>query len=297
MIDDTRNEALQAPRPVMSLMGLRLIPVIAALASNDLAVAYEPGVAVVGDKVQEFAGDGDVVCYSGETLTDASEIVCAVVACYNPDANLITILVVDGDEALTSAGAEAPTDDDIEAALPSSSCVYTLLGTVKFARSGSAISQTIDHTVRSFGVPTTGKFTASTEDPVDDSTLFEHAVTLSVSVDAADIANGDVLTTHPVPAFFGKVGAWRAVCEKAITTTGKTATLNLEIGTTDIDGTSTAYAGAKVLGAVTALNAPTAGHASNAFKPGDTFSVEAGSVTAFIEGRVRIEVDFYRRVS
>lgn len=295
MLNDTRTENLQPPRPAVLLHGLRLIPVIAVLASNDLAVAYEPGVAVVNDKAQEFAGEGDLACSSG-TLADGSSVTCAVAAVYNPESDLMTIQVINGTPATTGSEV-APTDAIIEAALPSALCSYTLLGTVTFARSGSAISQSIDHRVRSFGCPIVGKNTSTSEDPVDDSTLFEHAVTLGFSVDAADIANGDVLTAHPVPAFYGKVGAWRAIAEKAISTGAKTATLNLEIGTTDIDGTATAFAGTKVLGVVTALNAPTAGHASNAFKPGDTFSIEAASVTAFVEGRVRIEVDFYRRVS
>lgn len=294
MILDTRTENLHTAPPVFRISGMRLLPIIIALASNALAVAIEPGVAVVADKVQEFAGDGSVTCNAGATLTDASEIVCAVVACYNPLADLVSVIVVDGAEALTSVGAVAPTDAEIEDALPGAECSYTLLGTVKFARSGSAISQTIDHTGRSYGVPSDGKLTASTEDPVDGSTLYEHGQTLAFSVDAADIANGDVLTDHPVPAFFGKIAAWRVVVEKAISTGAKTATLNLEIGTTNVTGATLVYAGAKALGVVTAGGTPSA---ANTFAPGDTFSIEAGTVTSFVEGRVRIEVDFHRRVA
>lgn len=297
MLDDTRQETLQSPRRGIGLMGLRLLPIIAVLTSTDLAVAHEPGVAVVDGKVQEFAGDGDLPCYAGETLADGSSVTCAVVATYSPLTDRISILVVDG-TAATTGSQVAPTDAQIEAALADDANPYTLLGTVTFSRSGTVVTCSIDHTARSFGVATDGKAcaAAAAEDWAD-STLFEHAVTQAFSVDAADIANGDVVTEHPVPAFHGKIGAWRAVCEKAISTDAKTATLNLEIGTTNVAGTSTAYAGTKALGVVTALTAPTAGSATAEFAPGDTFSIEASSVTAFVEGRVRIEVDFYRKVA
>jgi hypothetical protein len=70
------------------------------------------------------------------------------------------------------------------------------------------------------------------------------------------------------------------------TTGDKLATLNLEIGTTDVTGgvvslTSATGGGTLTLGELTEGTAITG---NNAFDDTDTISVEAASVTAFAEG-------------
>jgi hypothetical protein len=98
----------------------------------------------------------------------------------------------------------------------------------------------------------------------------------------ADIAAGDLLTNYTPGHRFAIVGVDFRVCKPA-TTAAKLATLNLEIGTTDLTGGTVALtsanctpAGAAVAGAaVTAANTGTST---------DTISIEASSVTAFVEG-------------
>jgi len=98
----------------------------------------------------------------------------------------------------------------------------------------------------------------------------------------ADIANGDMLTNY-VPGFNFKILSvdWRQC--KAVTTGSKLATLNLEIGTTDLTGGTVALTSA----ACTPAGAAVAGSAITAGNVGtdtDSFSIEASSVTTFVEG-------------
>jgi hypothetical protein len=105
---------------------------------------------------------------------------------------------------------------------------------------------------------------------------------LPIHLNLADLANGDVLTNY-TPGFAFKVLSVDFQVQKAVTTAAKAATLNLEIGTTNLTGGVVALtsanctpAGAQVAGtAVTAANTGTAT---------DTLSIEASSVTAFVEG-------------
>ena len=293
---DSGTEVLSPRLPLIMLLGLMLIPAEATLAANDLAVALTPGTAILDDHAQQLAGRGDVAIYSGSTLAASSEVISDVVIYYNDDVSGAFVIVVDGAAALTSAGAVAPTDAAIAAALPDSGFTWARAGRVKFKRdSGSAITWEIDHTVRPLGVDPDAKAAVSTRfqevDAVADAELYEFSHTEAVDVDASTIAAADVLTNKPVPPFHGKIGAIRAIVTKAITTGAKAADLNAEIGTTNLTGGVVALAGAYALGTVVAGTAITAG---NTFKPGATWSLEGANVTPFVEGRVRVEADFYR---
>lgn len=105
---------------------------------------------------------------------------------------------------------------------------------------------------------------------------------LSIPVTLAQLANGDVVTNF-VPGFAGTILNYSFVVTVPATTAAKAATLNLEIGTTNVTGGALALTSANCtpLGKATAATAITA---ANAFTDSDTISVEAASVTAFIEG-------------
>jgi len=93
---------------------------------------------------------------------------------------------------------------------------------------------------------------------------------------------GDVLTTL-TPGFAGKIVSLDFAVTTAVTTASKAATLNAEIGTTNLTGGTVALTSANCtpLGAVVAGAAITA---ANSFTSTDTISIEASSVTAFAEG-------------
>lgn len=117
--------------------------------------------------------------------------------------------------------------------------------------------------------------------PSPSSTVRAGVIALPITL--ANVANGDVLTTW-TPGFAGKIIRVSFAVTTAVTTPAKAATLNLEIGTTDLTGGTVALTSANCtpLGAVIANAAnPSAG---NTFTATDTISVEASSVTAFAEG-------------
>lgn len=294
---DNRVERLTPAMPRRVVIGARLIPAMLALAAADLGIAMEPGIIILDDHAFQVNGRADLSCNDGNTLTDGYEVISDVVAYWNDTTAVGQIIVVDGDAA-TSGNAEAPTDAEIVAALPSDQFPWIRLGRVKFSRSGSAITlESIDHGVRPFEIETApkaaGLASSSHETDVvgEDAELYEYAGEMAWSVDAADIANGDLVTTCPLPLFFGKIGRVRAVCEKAVSTGAKAATINLEVGTTNLTGGVIALSGTYALGAVVAGTAITGG---GSFKPGDTVSVEASGVTAFTEGRFRFVAELYR---
>ncbi|RJQ04428.1 MAG: hypothetical protein C4551_10770 [Bacillota bacterium] len=105
---------------------------------------------------------------------------------------------------------------------------------------------------------------------------------LAIPVKLAKVAAGDVVTTY-TPGFGGKIVKVSFLVTDPVTTAAKAATLNLEIGTTDLTGgvLSLTSANCTPLGAV--INA-TAITANNVFGAADSISVEASSVTAFVEG-------------
>lgn len=109
--------------------------------------------------------------------------------------------------------------------------------------------------------------------------------TLSIPIALAAITGaGDVVTGVVIPHAF-KIISTQAVVETVVTTGSKAATLNLEIGTTNVTGGEVALTSANC----TPLGARVAGAAitaANTGAAGDALSVEAASVTAFAEGRV-----------
>lgn len=105
---------------------------------------------------------------------------------------------------------------------------------------------------------------------------------LSIPIVLATVTAGDVLTTF-TPGFAGRIEKVDFAVTTAVTTGSKLATLNLEIGTTNLTGGAVALTSANCtpLGAVVAGSAVTA---ANSFGATDTISVEGASVTAFAEG-------------
>ena len=108
----------------------------------------------------------------------------------------------------------------------------------------------------------------------------------------ADIANGDLLTEW-VPGFAGTIIEILAVVQKPAATASKAATLNAEIGTTDLTGGALALTSANCTpkGAKVAASAITA---NNAFGATDAVSVEASGVTAFVEGAIWLMIGYTR---
>lgn len=105
---------------------------------------------------------------------------------------------------------------------------------------------------------------------------------LSIPVTLSKLADGDIVTSF-VPGFAGTITKMQLVVTDPVTTAEKLATLNLEIGSTNVTGgvLSLTSANCTPLGATIAATAITA---ANAFTATDLISVEAASVTAFVEG-------------
>ena len=290
---DTRLPSLHVPNRRSFVLGCRFLPALAALSATALAYGLEPGIVCVDDHVHQYPGTAAIAVYDGETLAASKEIKSAAIMYYSETLNQVVATAVDGAPA-AHGEAEYPTEAELSAA--AGGARYTVVIGVTFRTDGSSVVSlhAVDYSVRTFDVSTETKFGTDNLTP-DDVTwnVYRFHSTLRFPMLAATIADGDLVTNYPLPPIFGKVGAWRVVCTAAITTGAKTSTLNLELGTTNITDTATAYAGTKALGAVTALGTPTA---ANTFKPGDTLSVEAASTTAFTEGSVVIEVDLYERL-
>ena len=115
---------------------------------------------------------------------------------------------------------------------------------------------------------------------------------LAFPVTLSSVANGDVVTNFPL-TFAGTITAFDFVQGVPVTTGSKLATLNMEIGTTDVTGGTIALTSAACtpLGKVISSAAITA---ANTFVSGDTFSIEASSVTAFVEGTGVLLVTYVR---
>lgn len=104
--------------------------------------------------------------------------------------------------------------------------------------------------------------------------------TFQFYIDAATIANGDLLTNY-VFGFAFKIEKVDVICAKPVTTGAKGSTLNLEINTTNLTGGVVTLAGTYALGAQ--VNG-TVVAANNTGTSSDTFSIEASGTTAFVEG-------------
>lgn len=107
---------------------------------------------------------------------------------------------------------------------------------------------------------------------------------MSLPIKLAQLSNADVMT-NLTPGFAGQILSAQFVVTVPVTTAAKAATLNLEIGNpgTDVTGGIIALTSANCtpLGKVNAGTTITAG---NTFSNTDVISVEASSVTTFIEG-------------
>jgi hypothetical protein len=301
---DTRTECLSPRLPLIALIGLCMIPAEVAQTGAALSIAVTPGTAILEDHAQQVNGRGAMTVNDGNTLAASSELISDGVIYWNPDVQGMFLVIVDGAAVLTSVGATAPTDAEIDTAVgtDASGETYTWarFGRVKFTRdSGTVITiAQIDHTVRPLGVdPDAKAATSSTYQELDavgaDAELYEFSHTDGIELDAANIANGDLLTTKAVPPFYGKIGGIRGIVTKVVTTAAKAADINAEINTTNLTGGVVGLTSANCtpLGKV---NEGTAITAANTFKPGDTWSLEAANVVAFVEGRIKVEVDFYR---
>lgn len=109
--------------------------------------------------------------------------------------------------------------------------------------------------------------------------------TIPIHITLAQIAGaGDVLTNY-TPGYKFKLLSVSAAVDKVVTTGAKAASLNLEIGAVDVTGGVVALTSANCtpLGALVAGSAITA---ANTGSSSDTISIEAASVTAFVEGEV-----------
>lgn len=114
-------------------------------------------------------------------------------------------------------------------------------------------------------------------------------VTLTFPVDLVNITGaGDVITGFR-PGIAGTIESWCFVVNKPVTTADKLATLNLEIGTTNVTGGTIALtsAAATPQGKVIESAAITG---ANTLTRESALSVEAASVTAFSEGTGSIQI-------
>lgn len=108
-------------------------------------------------------------------------------------------------------------------------------------------------------------------------------VLLTIPINLATItAAGDVVTEIR-PGIYGTIEYWEFVVVQPVTTAAKLATLNLEIDTTNVTAGTIALtsAAATPLGKVIPGAAITG---ANVLVPESKLSIEAASVTAFVEG-------------
>lgn len=111
--------------------------------------------------------------------------------------------------------------------------------------------------------------------------------TLTFHFSASAIANGDLLTNY-VPGYAFKILKVDARCVAPVTTAAKAATINMEIVSTDLTGGVILLSGLYSMGAAQAGSAVTGNNTGAAT---DSFSIEASSVTTFIEGAFEIIIE------
>lgn len=106
---------------------------------------------------------------------------------------------------------------------------------------------------------------------------------LTIPVVLSKVSAADVVTEY-IPGFAGTIEKISFIVTDPVTTAAKAATLNLEIGTTNLTGGALALTSANCtpLGKVIDGTAITG---NNSFGATDKISVEASSVTAFVEGQ------------
>jgi len=123
--------------------------------------------------------------------------------------------------------------------------------------------------------------------PTEAAAMMEGGFSLwSHDVNLDTVVAGDIITTM-TPGFAGRIVKVWAVVTEVVTTASDAASINWEIGTTNLTGGVIALtsANATPLGATIDGSAITA---ANWFSATDTLSVEGASVTDFAEGRVTI---------
>jgi hypothetical protein len=110
----------------------------------------------------------------------------------------------------------------------------------------------------------------------------EHLVSLAIPIALAGVSAADVVTDF-TPGFAGRIKKLSFTVTTPVTTGAKAATLNAEVGSTNLTGGVIPLTSANCtpLGAVINASAITAGAA---FTATDAISIEASSVTAFAEG-------------
>lgn len=113
---------------------------------------------------------------------------------------------------------------------------------------------------------------------------------ITIPLNLASIANGDVLTEYPL-GFAGTITKVTFAVSVPVTTGSKLTTLNLEIGTTNLTGGVVALTSALCtpIGALVAGSAVTA---ANTFAAADVLSIEASSTTAFSEGAGYLLIEY-----
>lgn len=286
MILDDGSEAMNSSdlAPRRRVFGCLGLLAGLALTSTVLQADCEGGQVEIDGKVADIPS-ARVDMQVGVTLADLSEAYTTHVAYLLPSTGGVYTTVVDGAVALTSAGAAKVTDAAITAALPSGA-VWVRLKEVLFARSGSVVTAEIDRSGRPHGVDPADKAVSNPATSGSGALYRWVGRMLLWEGLAATIADGDLLTDMPCPLIHGRFSNLHAVAVKAISTGAKTTSLNLEIGTTNVTGTLV-YASTKALGVVGSQ----ALSGSNTFVPGDVFSLEAASTTAFTEGEIAIYAD------
>lgn len=165
---DTRREALDAGEAagIVSILALLLAAPTTGSGIADLNVNLGEGVVVLPPKCQQVDAVADFDC--GSAITDGESLPVAIVAYYNPPTDAIVITAVPGTSHTTPATkpesrAYYPTDAQIEAAIPAHvpSDMYTVIGVEVFARAAAVVTQYHDHSVRSFGLNPSDKFTSA----------------------------------------------------------------------------------------------------------------------------------------
>jgi len=118
------------------------------------------------------------------------------------------------------------------------------------------------------------------------------------AIDMAGIADGDTIKQF-TPGFAGTITAFDFYVVDPVTTGSKASTLNLEIGTTNVEKTGDAAATlALTSAACDAVGDVVNGEtivAENTFAADDTITVEAASTTAFIEGQGVLVIKYIGR--
>ena len=148
----------------------------------------------------------------------------------------------------------------------------------------SAYTQTYATADKTHANATTAAVTDSTTGTVGTTLAVGVGVnTVSIPIILVGVSNADVLTNY-TPGYKFKLLSASFAVTVPVTTGSKAATLNLEIDTTNVTGGEIALTSANCtpLGALVAGAAITAANTGSATA---TLSVEAASVTAFVEGQ------------